>query len=262
MKLNIAYPRNGTVKSFDISDDALRRGHLFDHRLGNDVDGTVFGPEYEGYVFRLTGGSDKQGFPMVRGVLASSRVSLLLARGATGFNTFRGRSGERRRKAIRGAVLGPDIGVVSVQVLKVGKTPIEGVTNTVAPRRLGPKRASKIRKLFDLGRSDDVRKFVVRRKVQKEGKKIRFKAPKIQRLITPTVRALRLRKVKVQREALKSSQAARREFLSTLSRSRMAHRQRKAASASRLRVAAGKLFAKKASTAPAKAVKATTAARK
>ena len=55
------------------------------------------------------------------------------------------------------------------------------------PRRLGPKRASKIRKLFNLSKKDDVRQFVVKRPVQKEGKKERFKAPKIQRLITPIV---------------------------------------------------------------------------
>lgn len=59
------------------------------------------------------------------------------------------------------------------------------------PRRLGPKRASKIRKLFNLSKKDDVRQFVVKRPVQKEGKKERFKAPKIQRLITPIVLQVR-----------------------------------------------------------------------
>jgi hypothetical protein len=33
------------------------------------------------------------------------------------------------------------------------------------PRRLAPKRANKIRKLFNLQKADDVRKFVVRREV-------------------------------------------------------------------------------------------------
>ena len=56
--------------------------------------------------------------------------------------------------------------------------------------RRGPKRASKIRKLFNLGAKEDVKKFVIRRTVDrkkpKEGKKTtRSKAPKIQRLITP-----------------------------------------------------------------------------
>lgn len=54
------------------------------------------------------------------------------------------------------------------------------------PRRLGPKRASGIRKLFHLSKQDDVRAYVVKRPLaQKEGKKPRSKAPKVQRLITP-----------------------------------------------------------------------------
>jgi len=64
---------------------------------------------------------------------------------------------------------------------------IPGLTDMNVPRRLGPKRASKIRKLFNLSKKDDVRQFVVKRPIQKEGKKERFKAPKIQRLITPIV---------------------------------------------------------------------------
>merc|ERR1712087_900259 len=48
----------------------------------------------------------------------------------------------------------------------------------------GPKRASNIRKLFTLEKKDHVRQFVVRRELR-EGKK--KKAPKIQRLVTPSM---------------------------------------------------------------------------
>merc|ERR1712151_949211 len=60
---------------------------------------------------------------------------------------------------------------------------IPGVTDDQRPRRLGPKRANKIRKLFNLEKKDDVRKFVVRREVEKRKC---GKAPKIQRLVTAT----------------------------------------------------------------------------
>jgi small subunit ribosomal protein S6e len=229
MKLNVAYPRNGTVKQFELNDDDLRKTNLFDYRLGNEVDGSLFGSQFKGYVFRLKGGSDKQGFPMVNGVMAASRVSLLIPRGAIGFNTFRGRSGERRRKALRGCICGPDLAVLNVVVQKIGESPIEGVTDVSVPRRLGPKRASKIRQLFNLSVDDDVKRFVVRRKVQKEGKKPRFKAPKVQRLITPLVKARRLTKLKSRQSAARKSQEERRDFLKGLARARMIHRQRKAA---------------------------------
>merc|ERR1711864_66196 len=51
------------------------------------------------------------------------------------------------------------------------------------PRRLGPKRASKIRKLFNLTKEDDVCQYVIKRPLPlKEGKKQKFAAPKVQRL--------------------------------------------------------------------------------
>ncbi|RNF01882.1 40S ribosomal protein S6 [Trypanosoma rangeli] len=229
MKLNIAYPRNGTVKQFDVTDEVLRRINLNDYRLGNEVNGEIFGDEFKGYTFKLRGGSDKDGFPMVQGVMASSRVSLLVKRGAVGFNTFRGYQGERRRKSLRGCVLANDIAVLNVTVEKTGMQPIEGVTDTSLPRRLGPKRANNIRKLFGLSRDDDVRKYVVRRKVSKEGKKDRFKAPKIQRLITSTIRARRAKKAKLAVEKVRQSAQERREYLRLIGIRRRAARQRKTA---------------------------------
>merc|ERR1711953_608932 len=59
---------------------------------------------------------------------------------------------------------------------------IPGLTDDNKPRRLGPKRASNIRKLFNLEKKDDVRQFVVRREAGKKKK-----APKIQRLVTPAM---------------------------------------------------------------------------
>jgi len=229
LKINIAYPRNGTVKQFEIDDEVIRRSNLYDHRLGNEIDGSAFGAPFKGYVFRIKGGADKEGFPMVQGVMAASRVALLIKRGAPGFNAFRGRPGERRRKNIRGCICGQDLAVLELVIVKSGEAPIAGVTDTSAPRRLGPKRASKIRKLFALGRDENVRKFVVRRKVEKEGKKARFKAPKIQRLVTSTVKARRVKKIKARQALLRKSQETRKEYLAALTRDRRVHRQREAA---------------------------------
>lgn len=49
-----------------------------------------------------------------------------------------------------------------------GDNPLPGLTDTEKPRMRGPKRASKIRKLFNLEKADDVRKYVntYRRKFQ------------------------------------------------------------------------------------------------
>merc|ERR1712232_1543170 len=95
------------------------------------------------------------------------------------------RSGCRKRKSVRGCIVGPDLAVMNLVVARKGAEEIPGLTDDNKPRRLGPKRAANIRKLFNLEKKDDVRKFVVRRVVKEGGKKT--KAPKIQRLVTSSM---------------------------------------------------------------------------
>ena len=67
-----------------------------------------------------------------------------------------------------------------------GEGEIPGLTDENKPKMRGPKRASKIRKLYNLNKEDDVREYVKLhgRKIEKDGKSI-IKVPKIQRLVTP-----------------------------------------------------------------------------
>eukprot|EP00933_Yihiella_yeosuensis_P036258 TRINITY_DN29_c0_g1_i1.p2 TRINITY_DN29_c0_g1~~TRINITY_DN29_c0_g1_i1.p2 ORF type:complete len:204 (-),score=75.68 TRINITY_DN29_c0_g1_i1:52-663(-) len=148
--------------------------------MASEVAGDSLGDEFKGYIFRVGGGNDKQGFPMKQGVLCNHRVRLLFKKGMSCYRERR--NGCRKRKSVRGCVVGPDLAVLSLVLVKKGEGEIEGLTDDNKPRRLGPKRASNIRKLFGLEKKDDVRQYVVRREL-KEGKK--KKAPKIQRLITP-----------------------------------------------------------------------------
>jgi small subunit ribosomal protein S6e len=59
------------------------------------------------------------------------------------------------------------------------------LTTKSNPARRGPKRANKIRSLFNLEKKDNVQNYVIRRRIAKDGQKAYFKTPKIQRLITP-----------------------------------------------------------------------------
>ena len=150
---------------------------FYDKRISQEVPADSLGDEWKGYIFRITGGNDKQGFPMKQGVLAPHRVRLLLADGHSCYRIRR--TGERKRKSVRGCIVGPDIAVVSVVIVKQGEQEIPGLTDTVIPKRLGPKRATKIRRFFNLSKEDDVRKYVVRREVtsaKKEGAKPYTKA--------------------------------------------------------------------------------------
>jgi len=99
------------------------------------------------------------------------------------------RTGERRRKSVRGCIVDSNLSVLNLVIIKKGENEIPGLTDATVPRQRGPKRASKIRKLFNLtDKKDDVRQYVVRRPLpEKDGKKARSKAPRIQRLVTPLV---------------------------------------------------------------------------
>jgi len=207
MKFNIANPATGAQKLLDIDDEKRYRG-FYDKKIAQEVPGDALGDEWKGYIFRITGGNDRQGFPMKQGVLVPHRVRLLLADGHSCYRIRR--TGERRRKSVRGCIIGPDIAVLSLVIVKQGEQDIPGLTDVVLPKRLGPKRATKIRKFFNLSKQDDVRKYVVRREVKsqkKENAKPYFKAPKIQRLVTPIRlqrrrhhRALKRRRLESQKE--------------------------------------------------------------
>ena len=146
--------------------------------MGQEVDASTLGDEWAGYVFRITGGNDKQGFPMKQGVLTQLRVRLLLSKGHSCYRQRR--SGERKRKSVRGCIVDGNLSVISVVIVKKGDNDIPGLTDTTIPRRLGPKRASKIRKLFNLTKDDNVCQYVIKRPLPaKEGKKPQFKAPKV-----------------------------------------------------------------------------------
>ncbi|KAK3397008.1 ribosomal protein S6e-domain-containing protein [Sordaria brevicollis] len=184
MKLNISYPANGSQKLIEVEDERKLR-HFIEKRMGAEVPADPLGDEWKGYILRITGGNDKQGFPMKQGVIAPNRVRLLLSDGHSCYRARR--SGERKRKSVRGCIVGNDLSVLALAIVKQGEQDIPGLTDTVHPKRLGPKRATKIRRFFGLSKDDDVRKYVIRREVQPkgEGKKPYTKAPKIQRLVTP-----------------------------------------------------------------------------
>ena len=111
--------------------------------MGAEVDAATLGEEWNGYVFRITGGNDKQGFPMKQGVLTQGRVRLLLSKGHSCYRPRK--TGERKRKSVRGCIVDDKLSVLSVIVVKKGEAEIPGLSDNTIPRRLGPKRASKIR---------------------------------------------------------------------------------------------------------------------
>ena len=107
--------------------------------------------------------------------------------------------------------------VIALKIVKKGDAEIEGVTTDNKPRRLGPKRATYIRKVFALRKNDDVRKYVVRREVKK-GDKTFYKSPRIQRLVTEKRLRRKTLAKKAKKEGFKKSKELRAKYDKVLSK--------------------------------------------
>ena len=88
---------------------------FFDKAMDQEVPGDTLGEDYKGYVFKITGGNDKDGFSMKKGVFVKGRVRLLLAKGAKNYRPRK--TGERKRKSVRGCIVGPDICVLAITIV-------------------------------------------------------------------------------------------------------------------------------------------------
>ena len=75
-------------------------------------------PHTQGYVVRISGGNDKQGFPMKQGVLTNGRVKLLLKKGHSCYRPRR--TGERKRKSVRGCIVDSNLSVLNLVIVKKG----------------------------------------------------------------------------------------------------------------------------------------------
>src|SRR4030042_2020431 len=89
-------------------------------RIGDELDGNLVGAA--GYVLVLTGGSDDSGFPMRTEVHGSAKKAILTSDGI-GFNAKK--SGERRRKYVRGNTYSSEIVQVNMKVKSAGPTSLE-----------------------------------------------------------------------------------------------------------------------------------------
>jgi small subunit ribosomal protein S6e len=102
----------------DIEDERKVR-IFYEKRMGAEVEADGLGDEWKGYVFRVAGGNDKQGFPIKQGILTIGRVRLLFSKEHSCFRERR--TSERRRKSVRGCIVDANLSVLAVVVVKKGE---------------------------------------------------------------------------------------------------------------------------------------------
>ncbi len=120
-KLVISNPKNGIARQVEISGEEAEK--LIGKRIGEEIPASelglnlteIFGEEIPGNVkLKITGGTDKDGFPMRPDVHGPRRVKILVSRGP-GFRPKE--RGERRKKTVRGNTISPEVVQVNMKLV-------------------------------------------------------------------------------------------------------------------------------------------------
>lgn len=88
-------------------------------RIGETVGGELIG--LAGYTFRITGGTDRSGFPMRPEMPGARQVRLFVG---DGFGFHAPRTGQRRRRTFRGNTVSEETVQINLIVEKKGPGPI------------------------------------------------------------------------------------------------------------------------------------------
>jgi small subunit ribosomal protein S6e len=113
----ISDPQDG--KSYQVPVAGHHANSLIGKKIGDIVDGIFVG--LPGYKLRITGGSDKDGFPMRKDLPGPRRKKLLISK-SIGFNAQEG--GLRIRKNVRGNTISPDTLQINMKVTQHGMKPV------------------------------------------------------------------------------------------------------------------------------------------
>ncbi|RJS89302.1 30S ribosomal protein S6e [Candidatus Bathyarchaeota archaeon] len=109
--LIISDPETGKSQRVEIDEKGMNA--LLGLRIGETIDGTIAG--LPGYRLQLTGGCDKDGFPMRPDIHGGVKVRVLLS-GGVGFHPRE--KGERRKKTVRGNVVTPETTFLNFKIVK------------------------------------------------------------------------------------------------------------------------------------------------
>jgi len=105
-----------TGKSQVIELEGSKAAPLIGRKIGEIIDGAVLG--ISGKKLQITGGSDKDGFPMRPDVHGGVRTQIVIAKGV-GFKPVH--EGERRRKTLRGNTITEEIVQINMKILEASK---------------------------------------------------------------------------------------------------------------------------------------------
>ena len=113
-KIIVSDPETGKSQSVELEE--TQAVPLIGRKLGEVMDGTAV--KLAGYKLKITGGSDKDGFPMRPNIHGGVRIGAILSEGV-GFHSSR--PGERKRKTLRGNVITDAIVQINMKIVEQPK---------------------------------------------------------------------------------------------------------------------------------------------
>jgi len=113
-KIVLSDPETGKAQKIELEE--AKAVPLIGRKIGEIIDGTILG--LSGYKIQITGGTDKDGFPMRPDIHGGVRRRVIVGSGP-GFKPKR--KGERRRKMLRGNVITEEIVQINMKILEKPK---------------------------------------------------------------------------------------------------------------------------------------------
>jgi len=121
-KLVISDPATGKTLQKEVKEEGANA--FLNKRIGEQVKGESL--DLTGYEFTITGGSDKCGFPMRKGI-TTPRKKVLAAKGSVGFrgtNRKKTVKGLIKKKTVCGEKVDSNITQINLKITKQGTKPI------------------------------------------------------------------------------------------------------------------------------------------
>lgn len=113
-KIVLSDPETGKSQMVEI--EGPKAVPLVGRRLGEIIDGTAVG--FGGHKIRITGGSDKDGFPMRPDIHGGVKKRVILTKGV-GFHSTE--KGARKRKTLRGNIITEEIVQINMKIVEKPK---------------------------------------------------------------------------------------------------------------------------------------------
>jgi small subunit ribosomal protein S6e len=113
-KIILSDPETGESQITDL--EGSRAVPLVGRKLGETIDGAAVG--LGGHKLKITGGSDKDGFPMRPDIHGGVKTKIIVSNGVGFHSTHKG---ARRRKTVRGSVITEDTVQINMKIVEKPK---------------------------------------------------------------------------------------------------------------------------------------------